>query len=188
LSLAELGDFAEAAAAASDAARLAGDLGHRYSAAAAALGVGLVEIRRDRPEAAVPPLTEGVALCRAGEFAVLQPYLTSALGIGRASCGDVAGALPLLEEAVEQAAARDLRLWQSRHVLWLAEGYLRAGRPDDARAQAERALGLARERHESGIEAWTLRLIAEITGSRSVASGSAPRSPGAARPRPRGAS
>ena len=167
LSLAELGAFDEAARAAAEALRLATGLGHRYSAAAAALATGVVEIRRGEPGAAVAPLTEGLELCRAGEFGVFQPYLASALGLAHTLCGDLAEALPLLEGAVEQAAARDLRLWQSRHLSWLAEGYLWAGRRDEARTHAERAQALARARHERGIEAWTLRLLGEIAARES---------------------
>ena len=41
---------------------------------------------------------------------------------------------------------------------WLAEAYLRAGRALDARAQAEVALTLTRERGERSLEEWALCL------------------------------
>jgi tetratricopeptide (TPR) repeat protein len=163
LSLAELGEFDEAAAAAEEARRLAADLGHRYSAAAAAFGVGMVELRRGEPETAVEAFAEGLELCLAGEFAVLEPYLTSALGIAYASSGKIDEGLPLLHAAVEQAHTRNLKLRYARHLVWLAEGCLLAAQPGEARERAEHALLVARERGERGIEAWALRLLGEIS-------------------------
>ena len=47
-------------------------------------------------------------------------------------------------------------------AIWLSEAYLLAGREADARAAAQRALGLARQHKERGHEAYTLRLLGEI--------------------------
>src|SRR5215468_12335015 len=44
----------------------------------------------------------------------------------------------------------------------LSEGYLRAGRPEDALAAGRRALTPARDHNERGHEAWTLRMLGEI--------------------------
>src|SRR5439155_15999922 len=51
---------------------------------------------------------------------------------------------------------------QSLRTIWLTETYLLAGREADARAAAQRALGLARQHKERGHEAYTLRLLGEI--------------------------
>ncbi len=51
---------------------------------------------------------------------------------------------------------------QSQRTIWLSEAYLLAGREADARAAAQRALGLARQHKERGHEAYTLRLLGEI--------------------------
>ena len=51
---------------------------------------------------------------------------------------------------------------QSSRTIWLSEAYLLAGREADARAAAQRALGLARQHKERGHEAYTLRLLGEI--------------------------
>jgi hypothetical protein len=51
------------------------------------------------------------------------------------------------------------------HALLLAclgEGYLRAGRVEDARRHADDARALAREHRERGNEGWSLRLGAEV--------------------------
>jgi hypothetical protein len=47
-------------------------------------------------------------------------------------------------------------------VVQLGEAYLLADRVEDARASADRAVGLACERGERGHEAWALRLLGEI--------------------------
>ena len=51
---------------------------------------------------------------------------------------------------------------QSLRTISLSEAYLLAGREADARAAAQRALGLARQHKEKGYEAYTLRLLGEI--------------------------
>jgi tetratricopeptide (TPR) repeat protein len=51
---------------------------------------------------------------------------------------------------------------QSLRTIWLSEAYLLAEREADARAAAQRALGLARQHKERGYEAYTLRLLGEI--------------------------
>ena len=47
-------------------------------------------------------------------------------------------------------------------LTYLSEAYLLAGRHEDARQNAERALELARAHKEPGYEGWALRLLAEI--------------------------
>ena len=47
-------------------------------------------------------------------------------------------------------------------VVQLGEAYLLADQVEDARACADRAVMLARERGERGHEAWALRLLGEI--------------------------
>jgi tetratricopeptide (TPR) repeat protein len=83
------------------------------------------------------------------------------LGLAYALVGRHAEALPLLEQSVEQETTTG-----GGHVsIWLTElsqGYLLAGRLEEARTQAVRALDLSRERQERGFEAWALRILGEI--------------------------
>jgi tetratricopeptide (TPR) repeat protein len=67
-----------------------------------------------------------------------------------------------LEEAVERRGLSVNLEGQSVRTIWLSEAYLLAGREADARAAAQRALGLARQHKERGHEAYTLRLLGEI--------------------------
>src|SRR5262249_6617856 len=89
------------------------------------------------------------------ELRGMVPPVASHLGHAYILAGRIADALPLLERAVEQSASV-LRL------VYLAEGYLRAGRADDAAHTAGRALERARHHKERANEAWALRLLGEI--------------------------
>ena len=92
---------------------------------------------------------------------MVLPLTTSCLGFAYALSGRIAEGLPLLEQAVEQAAGV-LRAWQSPVIINLGRGYLLAGRVEDAMRLAESALELTRERKERGSEAGALWLLGEI--------------------------
>ena len=63
---------------------------------------------------------------------------------------------------MERAAAMKTMFAQSLRVAWLAHAYLTAGRPADACRLAPEALGLARQYHERGHEAWIHGIIGDI--------------------------
>jgi tetratricopeptide (TPR) repeat protein len=90
------------------------------------------------------------------------PYVASSLGATYALYGRVAEALPLLEQAVEQASAVPFATQMSRSLAALGDAYLLAGRLDEAMALARRALDFARQHKERGNQAWALRLLGEI--------------------------
>jgi ATP/maltotriose-dependent transcriptional regulator MalT len=75
-------------------------------------------------------------------------------------------ALPLLEEAVERAAAMKLMANQPLRLVRLAEGHVRAGRPETAFPVAVRALELAEEQRERGHEAHAHCVLAESWAER----------------------
>ena len=78
------------------------------------------------------------------------------------SSGRIAEALPLLEQAVEQATSMQYLAYHTLSVTHLSEAYLLAGRLAEARQLAGQALELSRERKERGNEAWILRLLGEL--------------------------
>ena len=88
--------------------------------------------------------------------------------------GAVTDGLAHLEQAVERSEAMKLIGAHALLLASLGEGYLRAGRLEDARRVAGAALALARGHRERGNEGWSLRLEAEI------ALASTPPDPGAA--------
>jgi len=90
----------------------------------------------------------------------------SSLGYAYALSGRVAEALPLLEQALEEADRSGFLYDQALSVAWLSEAYLLAGRREEASECAARALALARARQERGHEAWALWLHGEIAAQR----------------------
>ena len=97
---------------------------------------------------------------------VVVPWVAAPLGAAYALAGRTADALPLLEQAVEQALAMGFMIDHARRVVWLGEAYLLAGRLDEAYTQAQRALEFSRAHQERGHEAYALRLLGEIAAQR----------------------
>jgi tetratricopeptide (TPR) repeat protein len=110
-----------------------------------------------------------VELCQVWQIQLLFPWVASSLGVAFALSGRVAEGLPLLEQAVEQAASIGFIPHVSTALAALSEGYLLAGRPDDALPLAQRALELARQHNERGHQAWVLRLLGKIAVHRAPA-------------------
>jgi DNA-binding NtrC family response regulator/tetratricopeptide (TPR) repeat protein len=79
---------------------------------------------------------------------------------GRATDG-----IALLEEARAHFARVGMRVYEALVDVHLGEAYAFVGRLADARAAAERALGLAAARDQRGHRAYALRLLAEVTAS-----------------------
>jgi tetratricopeptide (TPR) repeat protein len=77
--------------------------------------------------------------------------------------------MPLLEQAVAQRASIRRHVQQALWIVGLSEGYGLAGRLEEARALAERALAVAHAHHERGSQAWALRLLGEIAAQRESA-------------------
>ena len=67
---------------------------------------------------------------------------------------------------MEQAVSMGFMPYVSRGLAALSEGYLLAGRLDEAMPLAQRALDVARQHKERGNEAWALRLLGEIAAQR----------------------
>jgi len=96
---------------------------------------------------------------------MLLPYLASMLGAAHAASRRLGEALPLLERAVDMSTS--MRIMAGRAVLgsFLSEGYLLAGRRDQAARLASHALDVARRQKERGWEAWALRLCGEVSAA-----------------------
>ena len=145
-SLVELGLFSEAIGHGEEEVRIAESVDDPYNLVHASYSMGLLYLRKGDFHRAISVLERGLGLCRAKYISQWFPPLASALGYAYALSGRVAGAVSLLEEALEQAAIiRQL----FHHALWIAylgETYLLAGRRDDAVQLAGRALDLCCER------------------------------------------
>src|SRR5262249_20740479 len=160
--LAELGEFAEASARGEEAIGIAEAIDHAFSVSTAYFGVGYVHLRKGNIEKAIITLEHGLRLCQIWNIRVLLPRTASALGYAYALSERITEALPLLEQAVEQCASiRTVRL-NSYLVRQLGEGYLLAGRIEDAIVHAGRPLDLARQHKERRPQADILRPLPQI--------------------------
>ena len=162
LALAERGEFVEAVARCTEAIQIAEAVGHPYSVTVTYRGMGHLHLRRGDLHQATLALEHALEICQGVDSPPLFHAVSSALGYAYALSGRSAEAIPLLEEAVERPVLGATQEGQSLRTIWLSEAYLLAGREADARAAAQRALGLARQHKERGHEAYTLRLLGEI--------------------------
>ena len=158
--LAELGEFAQAQPVLEEGLRIAETIDHPYSQTFLSLGEGILRLRQGDLPKAVSALERSLALCRHWKLAALFGVIAGHLGAAYTLAGRSTDAIPLLEEAL----VREHRHWlEPLPSLALAEAYLRAGRPQDARHQADRALDLAHQRDQRGHEAWIRWIFGELT-------------------------
>jgi class 3 adenylate cyclase/tetratricopeptide (TPR) repeat protein len=158
-SLAEVGEFAEGVARGDEGLRVAEAIGQPIDIVVAAQAIGFLHLRQGKLPAAISVLERGLELCRAWNIRVWFPRVASTLGSAYALSGRAAEALALLEQAAERPPSIGR---MGGHALRVAEGYLWAGRGEDAIRFASRALHLSRIYGERGHEAWALRLAGEI--------------------------
>jgi len=160
--LAELGEFSQALARLEEALQIAEAAEHPYSRIQAHQRLGDLYLCRGDAEKAIPVFQRVLAASEAAEIRRLwSGWDAMLLGYAYALAGCVGEALPWLEQAVESTASGLLAL-HSLAVTRLSEAYLLAGRGQDAQAHAARALTLAQERKERGIEARALRLCGGV--------------------------
>jgi hypothetical protein len=159
--LAQLGEFGAAVDLAREAIGFAESVGHRYS---------VLWGWRDRVEVALAQgdadaamyAERALALVDAWEAAGTRPVFESALGWARVLDGRLEDGRALLRTALAGADAYRFVVYRMDLLLRLGEAALLAGDGDEARALAEAAVSLARERGESGGELWALRLQGEV--------------------------
>jgi tetratricopeptide (TPR) repeat protein len=126
------------------------------------MGLGYLYLRQGDLHRAISVLERGLRLCQVGNFRRLFPQVASPLGFAYILSGRVTEALPLLEQAVDEATSISMVGHQSLWVTYLSEAYLLAGRIEDATLLAQRALDLSKEHQERGHQAYALHLLGEI--------------------------
>ena len=166
MSLAELGEFAEAERFAAEAAALTptGDLPFGY--ALARMCLGQAEIVRGRPDAALRALDEALDVMERRGLPTWHPWGVAVRGYALALSGRVAEGTAGLERGIERAAALPYFFGHAQWIAWLGHAHLLAGRLDEARGRAEEALSLARRVGTRGGEAWALHVLAEAAARR----------------------
>jgi len=163
--LAYLGDFAESAAQAKEAVRLAEAGQHDLSLAMTYSGAGRPHLIQGDFPTAISWLTKSVEICRRANFAPLFLLVACDLGQAYALSGRVAEAVALLEEATAQSAALRLMPTHAFNVTTLAETYLLSGRWDEATREVERGLVMARANKQRWLQAEGLRIQSEVRAS-----------------------
>jgi tetratricopeptide (TPR) repeat protein len=164
LCLAELGEYKEAITCAENSVRDAENVAPPNSQLLmiAYLGLGNLHLHRGSVDTAVRLIERAFTECQRGEHASNFPALASRLGHAYVLSGRWAEALPLFEQAEQQAASAGYQSWRARRLAHLGEAYLVAGQPEEAFAAASRAVNVARAQDERGHEAWALCLMGEI--------------------------
>jgi tetratricopeptide (TPR) repeat protein len=160
--LAECGEFSEGLAVAEEAVETAGSVGHLYGLIVARFSLGILSLQQGELPQAIGVLERGLTVSQTEKLPQLFPLLAVPLGAAYALDGRLTEAIPLLEEAVERAAAMHCMGTQARRLAWLGEVYLLAGGAEDALAYAHRALDLARVHREQGQVAWSLWLLGKL--------------------------
>jgi tetratricopeptide (TPR) repeat protein len=164
--LAELGEFAEAEAAAEITIGSARTTTHRpFSLANACWQIAWFWCLKGDLDRATPLAERAVDLSRRWSFTRSLGNQLSLYGHILALSGHATQAVDVLEQGLRQADAFGHMWLRCQRLQYLAEGYLLAGRRDEAKRTADQALELAREREERGFEAWALRLQAEIAAT-----------------------
>jgi tetratricopeptide (TPR) repeat protein len=160
--LAERGAFAHGLVHAQDAVRIAEALGQAAGVSFALWQLGyLLGLKGDFPQA-MPLLERGLAVAREVQVLVPSVHNAGVLGDVLVRSGRVAEGLDLLRWTQEARAPLGTGLYLSRFLVDLGDAYIAAGRLEDARASAGRALALTREQGHRGHETYALRLLGEI--------------------------
>jgi class 3 adenylate cyclase/tetratricopeptide (TPR) repeat protein len=163
--LAERGRFIEGLPHGETGVCLAEALEHPYTLVLACMSLGTLWRLKGGLGQATVAFERALAVCRESG-SPFTPVVSGPLGAVYAQSGRVAEGLALLDDSVPAMEAGRLLLFHSLNLLLRGEALQRAGRLDHALADAERTLGLTRERGERGREAQCLRLLGEIAAQR----------------------
>jgi class 3 adenylate cyclase/tetratricopeptide (TPR) repeat protein len=154
-SLAECGDFARTAALGTEAIRIAEAVDEPLTFVIVNARMSEIQFLKGDVHEAIHYLERAREPCERIDLPVFLDVIDCGLGYAYALLGQVSEALPLLERGVERAPSSD-------RATRLGEGYLLAGRPEEASRAASHALELTRSHKERGNEARALRLLGEV--------------------------
>jgi tetratricopeptide (TPR) repeat protein len=164
-SLAELGNFAEAAEFGSEAIRIAETVDHPYTLVFACLGLGTVHLRRGEFQEAITHLERAVRTCRTGDVPGIFAQAAFPLGSAYCHAGRADAALDLLKKAIEQAIAIGDPFGHLLRAAGRAEAYLLVGRAADALPLAQRGVEFCKAVKGRGVTGWALRLMGEVAAA-----------------------
>jgi class 3 adenylate cyclase/tetratricopeptide (TPR) repeat protein len=162
LCLANLGEFIDASAVGEDGLRIATAADHQYTLSVACWGIAGTHVLRGDFGKAIGWLEPSLELCRKGNFAFSFPWISGALGLAYVQSGRVDAGFALLHQAVEQSATANFMAVHPRSLTWLSEAYLSVGRWADGSRAGERALNLARDYRQRGVQVEALRVLGDL--------------------------
>jgi class 3 adenylate cyclase/tetratricopeptide (TPR) repeat protein len=160
--LAEQGAFDEGVACGREGVQMARDINHTWSVVTASWGLATLYIVKGETREALEILEHALSLAREMSLGALTPGVKGSLGYALAVSGRVSEGLAMVQEAIEDAEASGRLAFHALLVTYAGEGLLFADQLEDARAVAKRALALARDRGERGVEARALCLMGDI--------------------------
>jgi class 3 adenylate cyclase/tetratricopeptide (TPR) repeat protein len=165
--LAERGVFDEGDEHGREGIRIAEALDHPFSLILACLCLGYLHGLRGELSQAVRLLERALTQCQDWDIRYLAPAVMASLGHAYARSGRLRENISWLQQARAAYESTEIGVYQSLSLVQLGEAYLLADQVEDARACADRAVRLARERGERGHEAWALRLLGEMAAHQS---------------------
>ena len=161
--LVETGQFTASRRYADEALALGQSTNHPDTVLWAYHGAGIHHLARGEVAAATEAFQHAYSVCREHDMPVYRPRVSSELGVAWALGGRAVEALPMVQQAAEEAAGRGQTLSYSQVLLLLAQVYLLADRVAEAAEAATRALTHVRRQGERGHTAHALWVLGEIT-------------------------
>ena len=165
-SLGDVGEFVEGRQVAEDAIRLADALDQPFSQSVTRTWLGYFHVGHGDLSAAISALEQSRALVERWDLPRLGLFVASLLGVAHAMGGRLMESAPYLEQAAAHLDPTRGGGAETRLLITVCEGFLLAGRHEEAARLTERALDNARKHNERGYEAQALRLLAEIAARR----------------------
>jgi len=149
-----------------EALRIAETIDRPWALVHAHTGLGIAYLKKGDLDRAIPTLGRAIDVAHSVGMRSHRAGAVGHLGAAYALAGRIPESAALLEEAIAQTTSLGSRWRQAQFTVWLSEVRLRETRIADAADLAARALLLARDHEQRGVEAWVLRFLGEIDSHR----------------------
>jgi tetratricopeptide (TPR) repeat protein len=158
----QLGEFTAGIAQGESSIQLAQAVADPLSLIFVQRSLGHLYLDRGDVHRAMPLLERSLELCQHRQIRDGLPTHLALLGYAHALSGNMTEASSLLEQAVADSAVMRTMYGHAMRCARLGADYRLAGRPVEARTQAERALQFAQTHQERGAQAWILHLCRDL--------------------------
>ena len=164
-SLAQVGEFADGVVCGEEAVRIAEMADQPFSLVIAYLGLGSLDLIKGDLPRAIRALERAVRVCQRWTVPSWFPTAASSLGYAYVLSGRPGDGVPLLREAVDEAARMEIGYEDTPTLAWLSEAYLLEGEREKAVSLAQCEVDRSHRCGHRGHEAYGLRVLAEIAAS-----------------------